>query len=106
MRVLGSELKVLSAVDSYDPADFFFAQQHLRILSGLYGLLRPLDLMQPYRLEMGAALPTERGVNLFLKKSARLPIHPGPRLRTYCTFILIINRCYSGPPSDNGCLAQ
>ncbi len=45
--------------------DFAFAQSHLRILSGLYGLLRPLDLMQPYRLEMGTKLTNERGVNLY-----------------------------------------
>ena len=44
------------AVDSYEPEDFDFAQEHLRILSGLYGLLRPLDLIQPYRLEMGTKL--------------------------------------------------
>jgi len=42
-----------------------FAQQHLRILSGLYGLLRPLDLMQPYRLEMGTKLASDRGRNLY-----------------------------------------
>ncbi|MFT5221657.1 MAG: cytoplasmic iron level regulating protein YaaA (DUF328/UPF0246 family) [Planctomycetota bacterium] len=42
-----------------------FAQKHLRILSGLYGLLRPLDLMQPYRLEMGTRLDTEQGSNLY-----------------------------------------
>ena len=42
-----------------------FAQQHLRILSGLYGVLRPLDLMQAYRLEMGTRLVTERGKNLY-----------------------------------------
>jgi len=40
-------------------------QDHLRILSGLYGSLRPLDLMQAYRLEMGTKLPTERGRNLY-----------------------------------------
>ena len=45
--------------------DFAFLQKHLRILSGLYGLLRPLDLMQPYRLEMGRKLATERGKNLY-----------------------------------------
>ncbi len=45
--------------------DFSFAQSHLRILSGLYGLLRPLDLMQPYRLEMGTKLANERGSNLY-----------------------------------------
>jgi uncharacterized protein len=42
-----------------------FAQQHLRILSGLYGLLRPLDLMQPYRLEMGLAFANRGGRNLY-----------------------------------------
>ena len=44
---------------------FAFAQGHLRILSGLYGVLRPLDLMQPYRLEMGTRLDTEQGSNLY-----------------------------------------
>ena len=42
-----------------------FAQQHLRILSGLYGILRPLDLMQAYRLEMGTRLQNARGKNLY-----------------------------------------
>ena len=42
-----------------------YAQDHLRILSGLYGLLRPLDLIQPYRLEMGRRLNNERGNNLY-----------------------------------------
>lgn len=44
--------------ETFSAQDFEFAQQHLRILSGLYGLLRPLDLMQPYRLEMGTRLKT------------------------------------------------
>lgn len=44
---------------------FAFAQRHLRILSGLYGALRPLDLVQPYRLEMGTRLDTERGRDLY-----------------------------------------
>lgn len=42
-----------------------YAQQHLRILSGLYGVLRPLDLMQPYRLEMGTRLDNPRGKDLY-----------------------------------------
>ncbi|WP_372881069.1 peroxide stress protein YaaA [Psychromonas sp.] len=42
-----------------------YAQSHLRILSGLYGLLRPLDLMQAYRLEMGTKLDNQRGANLY-----------------------------------------
>ena len=50
---------------SFSSADFKFAQQHLRILSGLYGLLRPLDLMQPYRMEMGRKIDTQRGKNLY-----------------------------------------
>jgi cytoplasmic iron level regulating protein YaaA (DUF328/UPF0246 family) len=51
--------------ESFTAADFKFAQNHLRILSGLYGLLRPLDLMQPYRLEMGRKVDTGRGRNLY-----------------------------------------
>ncbi|MBS0588130.1 peroxide stress protein YaaA [Nitrosomonas sp.] len=46
-------------------AELVFAQQHLRMLSGLYGVLRPLDLMQPYRLEMGTQLKNPRGNNLY-----------------------------------------
>ena len=52
-------------VDSYSKEDFDFAQDHLRILSGLYGLLKPLDLIQPYRLEMGTKLVTKKGSNLY-----------------------------------------
>lgn len=47
------------------PADHAWAQDHLRILSGLYGLLRPLDLIQPYRLEMGIGLATPAGRSLY-----------------------------------------
>lgn len=45
--------------------DLKWAQNHLRILSGLYGLLRPLDLMQPYRLEMGTRFASRRGKDLY-----------------------------------------
>jgi uncharacterized protein len=45
--------------------DIAYAQDHLRILSGLYGVLRPLDAIQPYRLEMGTKLLTERGSSLY-----------------------------------------
>ncbi len=48
-----------------DAATLGWAQDHLRILSGLYGLLRPLDLIQPYRLEMGVRLATDRGATLY-----------------------------------------
>jgi len=51
--------------DSFDEADLAFAQEHLRILSGLYGILKPLDLMQPYRLEMGTKLTNKQGKNLY-----------------------------------------
>jgi cytoplasmic iron level regulating protein YaaA (DUF328/UPF0246 family) len=50
---------------SLNPEDLQWAQQHLCILSGLYGVLRPLDRMQPYRLEMGTALANTRGANLY-----------------------------------------
>ena len=51
--------------ETFSAKDFKFAQQHLRVLSGLYGLLRPLDLMKPYRLEMGTRLSNPRGKNLY-----------------------------------------
>ncbi len=53
------------AVEDFSEADLEYAQSHLRILSGLYGLLRPLDLMQPYRLEMGSRLANPRGKDLY-----------------------------------------
>ena len=52
-------------VEGYNQRDFNFAQKNLRILSGLYGLLRPLDLIQPYRLEMGTKLENRRGKDLY-----------------------------------------
>ncbi|MBZ9540089.1 peroxide stress protein YaaA [Modicisalibacter tunisiensis] len=57
---------------SFSEADNDFAQAHLRILSGLYGLLRPLDLIQPYRLEMGTRLPNPAGKDLYAFWKARL----------------------------------
>ena len=51
--------------ESFSEEDFDFAQQHLRMLSGLYGVLRPLDLMQPYRLEMGIRLNNPGGKDLY-----------------------------------------
>ncbi|MCJ8321680.1 MAG: peroxide stress protein YaaA [Colwellia sp.] len=50
---------------TFKTKDFDFSQQHMRILSGLYGLLKPLDLMQAYRLEMGSKLANDRGDNLY-----------------------------------------
>ena len=52
-------------VDTYSAEDFDFAQSQIRILSGLYGILRPLDLIQPYRLEMATRLATSRGSTLY-----------------------------------------
>ena len=57
---------------SWTDDDYAFAQQRLRILSGLYGVLRPLDLIKPYRLEMGTALKTSRGKNLYTFWGSRL----------------------------------
>ncbi|MBN2993833.1 peroxide stress protein YaaA [Pseudomonas cedrina subsp. fulgida] len=51
--------------ETFSDADFTYAQDHLRMLSGLYGLLRPLDLMMPYRLEMGTKLANPRGKDLY-----------------------------------------
>lgn len=51
--------------DTFSEEDFSYAQNYLRMLSGLYGLLKPLDLMQPYRLEMGTRLANSRGANLY-----------------------------------------
>ncbi|MBF0423404.1 MAG: peroxide stress protein YaaA [Magnetococcales bacterium] len=52
-------------VAAWKPADWDVAQHSLRILSGLYGVLRPLDFIQPYRLEMGTRLTTSRGKDLY-----------------------------------------
>ena len=51
--------------DDFSAAEFSYAQEHLRILSGLYGVLKPLDLMQPYRLEMGTRLDTAKAKDLY-----------------------------------------
>jgi hypothetical protein len=51
--------------ETFSAAEFTFAQKHLRILSGLYGLLRPLDLMQAYRLEMGTKFANQSGKDLY-----------------------------------------
>jgi hypothetical protein len=51
--------------EEFKEKDFNFAQDHLRILSGLYGILKPLDLIQPYRLEMGVSFKNRRGKNLY-----------------------------------------
>ncbi len=72
----GLDAKSLSA------DDLDWAQQHLLILSGLYGVLRPLDKMQPYRLEMGTALENAQGKNLYAYWGDTLARHINQRLKT------------------------
>lgn len=61
----GEAYRGLRAAERFTTRDFTEAQKTLRILSGLYGVLRPLDLIQPYRLEMGTRLVTATGANLY-----------------------------------------
>ena len=51
-------------IDNFEKKDLEYSQNHLRLLSGLYGLLKPLDIIEPYRLEMGTKLKTNKGKNL------------------------------------------
>jgi cytoplasmic iron level regulating protein YaaA (DUF328/UPF0246 family) len=67
---------------SMGEADLAWAQDHLCILSGLYGVLRPLDLMQPYRLEMGSRLPNPHGPDLYHFWGTRIADYLNKRLRT------------------------
>ena len=66
-----------------------FAQNHLRMLSGLYGVLRPLDLMQPYRLEMGTALGTDQGRNLYQFWDKRITRTLNAEMKSIGTDILV-----------------
>ena len=61
------------AANTLKPEQIDYLQQHVRMLSGLYGVLRPLDLMQPYRLEMGTAFANTRGKNLYEFWGDKLP---------------------------------
>jgi cytoplasmic iron level regulating protein YaaA (DUF328/UPF0246 family) len=65
---------------SLKTADLAWAQEHLVLLSGLYGALRPLDLLQPYRLEMGTALQTRRGRDLYAYWGDTVAEHLNERL--------------------------
>jgi hypothetical protein len=58
--------------ETFEPEEMAWAQNHLRILSGLYGVLRPLDEIEPYRLEMGTKLETTRGKSLYQYWGAKL----------------------------------
>jgi uncharacterized protein len=66
-----------------------WAQQHLVILSGLYGVLRPLDRLQPYRLEMGTALRTARGKDLYAYWGDALAAHLNERLATQRSRVVV-----------------
>ncbi len=61
--------------ETFAAADLNFAQKHLRILSGLYGVLKPLDLIQPYRLEMGSDFKHSGGKNLYKFWGTKLSTH-------------------------------
>ncbi len=65
LTFMGDVYRGLDAAASFDERDYTHAQKVLRILSGLYGVLRPLDLMAAYRLEMGSGLATDRGRDLY-----------------------------------------
>src|SRR5690606_5854893 len=65
---------------SLSDAQLKWAQEHLALLSGLYGVLRPLDLMRPYRLEMGTRLETGKGRNLYEYWGSSIAAHLNERL--------------------------
>ncbi len=66
-----------------------WAQDHLCILSGLYGVLRPLDLMQPYRLEMGTRLATARGSNLYQFWGSQIADYLNQRAQADATPVIV-----------------
>lgn len=76
-------------LEAYEEEDFDFAQTHLRILSGLYGLLKPLDLMQPYRLEMGTKLKNRRGKDLYEFWGNRITTHLNEAMQAAGTETLV-----------------
>jgi len=65
LAAFGGDIYKEIDVDHYETDDFLYAQRRLRILSGLYGILRPLDLIQPYRLEMGCKIDVGSAANLY-----------------------------------------
>jgi len=74
---------------SFSESDVDYAQEHLRILSGLYGVLKPLDLMQPYRLEMGTKLKNARGKNLYEFWGGRIASALNDELKKMKTQVLV-----------------
>ena len=71
------------------PSDLDWAQQHVRMLSGLYGVLRPLDWMQPYRLEMGTQLKVDAATNLYQYWGGRIAAHLNRELAADRTPVVI-----------------
>ena len=86
----GFDAKTLSS------ADLDFAQQHMRVLSGLYGLLRPLDLLQPYRLEMGTRFANARGKDLYAFWGERITHALNAQLKTNTSTARVLVNCASG----------
>lgn len=74
---------------SLSRAELDWAQEHIAILSGLYGVLRPLDWMQPYRLEMGTRLATDAGANLYQFWGPRIAEHLNARLQADATPVIV-----------------
>jgi cytoplasmic iron level regulating protein YaaA (DUF328/UPF0246 family) len=74
---------------SLSATDLDWAQQHIRMLSGLYGVLRPLDLLQPYRLEMGTALKVGSAANLYQYWGSRIAEHLNTQLAADKTPVVI-----------------
>jgi uncharacterized protein len=79
----GLDAKTLS------PKQLEWGQDHLCILSGLYGVLRPLDWMQPYRLEMGTTLQTDKGSNLYKFWGPQIAEHLNTRLAADKTPVIV-----------------
>ncbi|MCM3716712.1 peroxide stress protein YaaA, partial [Alkalihalobacillus oceani] len=80
---------------SLSSTDLDYAQQHVRVLSGLYGLLRPLDLLQPYRLEMGTRFANARGKDLYAFWGDRITRALNEQLETRSGAARVLVNCAS-----------
>lgn len=80
---------------SMSGTDLDYAQEHVRVLSGLYGLLRPLDLLQPYRLEMGTKFPNARGKDLYAFWGGRITEALNAQLRKRSGAASVLVNCAS-----------
>ena len=75
--------------DTFSDKDFTFAQDHLRILSGLYGILKPLDLIQPYRPEMGVGFQNPKGKDLYAFRKESITKSLNKTLKKHSSPIII-----------------